>query len=487
MQKLSDSVNRKFVDSVALTDWEIETPSGFVDAEILYKTIPYPEFLVETIDGKSLKCAADHILIKPDGSEVFVETLVVGEMVQTRDGDEIVSNIEATNETINMYDVMVNHPDHVYFTDDFVSHNTTSSMAYLLHYILTNKNVTVAVLANKGEAAQEVLDRIKFAYEELPYYMQVGVKVWNKKRIELANGSKIISAATSGSSIRSKSINCVTGDIFGIFLTKTGVENINMFDLVKLHMYEFKRVDDGAYQTFYPNKKKLKVLTQQGMKDFEGVAVGRYDGEIYRVTTKRREITVTDEHKFMLNDTDFVLANELTVGTEVVTLDGLEPVIKIEKTDPLRETKKRGVAVFDLINVADGATWFTNGILSHNCLYIDEFAHIENDVEFYTSTYPVISSGANTQVIITSTPKGLNLFYKLWTDAEEGRNAFKTVAYDWRSVPNRDQTWYEETLANTSPQQFAQEYECVFGDTEVCVDVKGLIKNMTIEKLYMIL
>jgi hypothetical protein len=105
---------------------------------------------------------------------------------------------------------------------------------------------------------------------------------------------------------------------------------------------------------------------------------------------------------------------------------------------------------------------FYNGVLTHQCVYIDEFAHIDNDIEFYNSTYPVISSGKSTQVIITSTPKGLNLFYKLWVDSVEGRNAFKNLGFDWSVVPGRDEDWKSQTIDNTSPVQFAQEFSCEF-------------------------
>ncbi len=99
---------------------------------------------------------------------------------------------------------------------------------------------------------------------------------------------------------------------------------------------------------------------------------------------------------------------------------------------------------------------------SINIVYLDEFAFVENDIEFYTSTYPVITSGKNTKVIITSTPKGMNLFYKIYVDSLEGRNAFKSKKFTWECHPDRDQQWKEETLSNIGEFQFKQEYECEF-------------------------
>lgn len=99
---------------------------------------------------------------------------------------------------------------------------------------------------------------------------------------------------------------------------------------------------------------------------------------------------------------------------------------------------------------------------SINLLYLDEFAHIDNDVEFFASTYPVITSGKTTKVIITSTPNGLNLFYKLWTEAVEKRNKFKPLKVKWSAHPERDKRWMEETLSNIGEHRFRQEFECAF-------------------------
>jgi hypothetical protein len=84
---------------------------------------------------------------------------------------------------------------------------TTTAAAIILHYILFNDHKTVALLANKGDAAREILDRIKLSYESLPDWLQQGVVEWNKGSIELENGCKVIAAATSSSAIRGKSIS----------------------------------------------------------------------------------------------------------------------------------------------------------------------------------------------------------------------------------------------------------------------------------------
>lgn len=182
---------------------------------------------------------------------------------------------------------------------------TTTAVAVILHYCLFNEHKTVALLANKGDAAREILDRIKIAYEALPKWMQQGVVEWNKGSVEFENGCKIIAAATSSSAIRGKSISL---------------------------------------------------------------------------------------------------------------------------------------------------------------LYIDETAFVENWDEFFASVFPTISSGQTTKMLFTSTPNGLNHFYKTCEGAKQGTNGFEFVEVSWQRVPGRDDMWRQDTLASMDfdQQKFSQEFECAF-------------------------
>jgi hypothetical protein len=102
--------------------------------------------------------------------------------------------------------------------------------------------------------------------------------------------------------------------------------------------------------------------------------------------------------------------------------------------------------------------------MSFNIIFLDEFAFIPTHIadEFFSSVYPTISSGKSTKVIIISTPKGMNMFYKLWHDAEKGKNEYVTTEVHWSEVPGRDAEWKEQTIRNTSEEQFNQEFECEF-------------------------
>ena len=101
---------------------------------------------------------------------------------------------------------------------------------------------------------------------------------------------------------------------------------------------------------------------------------------------------------------------------------------------------------------------------SYNIIFLDEFAYVPSNVaeQFFSSVYPTISSGKTTKVMIVSTPHGMNMFYKLWVDAEEQRNEYVPIEVHWSEVPGRDEAWKEQTIKNTSQAQFNTEFECEF-------------------------
>jgi hypothetical protein len=84
---------------------------------------------------------------------------------------------------------------------------TITVACYLIHYAIFNDSKEICILANKAAAAREVLSRVQFAYEYLPTWLQQGIKTWNKGNIELENGSKIYTGATTASGPRGKSIS----------------------------------------------------------------------------------------------------------------------------------------------------------------------------------------------------------------------------------------------------------------------------------------
>lgn len=198
--------------------------------------------------------------------------------------------------------------------------------AYILHYSLFNNNTTTAVLANKAAAAREILSRYQLMYEYLPQFLQQGVKEWNKGSIELENGAKVFTAATSSSGIRGRSINV---------------------------------------------------------------------------------------------------------------------------------------------------------------LYIDEAGVIPNNVaeDFFTSTYPTISAGKSTKIILTSTPLGYNHFWKFWSEAENNINGFFPIRINYWEHPDRDENWANEQKKLLGELKFNQEILCLGCNTNITIKHNGIESIITFGEL----
>ena len=126
--------------------------------------------------------------------------------------------------------------------------------------------------------------------------------------------------------------------------------------------------------------------------------------------------------------------------------------------------------------------------MSFNILFLDEFAFVPNHIAdaFFASVYPTITSGKSTKVIIVSTPHGMNHFYRMWHDAENGSNDYIPTDVHWSEVPGRDEKWKKQTIKNTSEQQFKIEFECEFlGSVDTLIapsKLKTLIYDNPIQK-----
>ena len=118
--------------------------------------------------------------------------------------------------------------------------------------------------------------------------------------------------------------------------------------------------------------------------------------------------------------------------------------------------------------------------MSFNVIFLDEFAFVPTHIadEFFSSVYPTISSGQKTKVIIISTPHGMNMFYKLWHDSERGKNEYVNTEVHWSEIPGRDAKWKEQTIRNTSEQQFKVEFECEFLGSINTLISPAILRNM---------
>ena len=122
--------------------------------------------------------------------------------------------------------------------------------------------------------------------------------------------------------------------------------------------------------------------------------------------------------------------------------------------------------------------------MSFNILFLDEFAFVPNHIAdaFFASVYPTITSGKSTKVIIVSTPHGMNHFYRMWTDSEKKRNEYVPTDVHWSEVPGRDAVWKEQTIANTSEQQFKIEFECEFLGSVDTLVAPSKLKSLVFDK-----
>lgn len=215
MHKLSDTIERKFIDSLDLNnEWEIESDEGWVPITQIHKTVPYTEWNIRTKNNE-LICADTHILFDENFHEVFAKDLIPEKsFIMCRDGPELVIKVIKTDKESNMYDITVDSDNHRFYSNNILSHNSVTTIAYVLWSSLFKDHQNIAILANKGALARDLLDRYQRAYENIPKWLQQGVVIWNKGNIELENGSKVVASSTSSSAIRGGSFTHVILDEF---------------------------------------------------------------------------------------------------------------------------------------------------------------------------------------------------------------------------------------------------------------------------------
>ena len=177
-----------------------------------------------------------------------------------------------------------------------------------------------------------------------------------------------------------------------------------------------------------------------------------------------------------------ILANKAELAREL-----LDRVKKAYENLPL--WLQQGISVWNKgsIQVENGSKVFATSTTgsaargqSFSLVFLDEFAFVQHGIadEFFKSVYPTISSGQETKMIIVSTPKGMNHFYRMWVEAEEGRSNFIPLAVNWWETPGRDEHWKEQQIANTSEESFEQEFACNFLGTSNTLIHTNALRNL---------
>ena len=235
---------------------------------------------------------------------------------------------------------------------------------------------------------------------------------------------------------------------------------------------------------------KYDILTDTGFQHFEGLLCGTNkvttlsfsDGSILECTPK---------HKICINENDHVFTKDLSIGDLVQSIDNSKiEVVDIKESEEITD-------VYDFLEVANGHKYLINKVLTRQCLYLDEFAFVKPHIaeEFIASVFPTISSGTTTKVIMTSTPKGMNQFYRMWEKAlgdysvtKEG-NGYVRSEIPWNAVPGRTAEWARQEKARIGEIRFNQEFLCQFiGSISTLIDHNFLrdlkpVEPMKIPKL----
>ena len=190
---------KKVIDHYAFssTEYSIETDTGYHPVSQVFLTQPYTEWLVNTISGKTLKCADNHLLFDSDYKVKKVSDIRAGDYIQTRDGLEEVISCYPTPYKSSMFDMEVMSSDHRFYSDGILSHNTVTSAIFITWYLLFNVDKNVIVLANKGATAAEILDKIKHVFKGLPFFLKPGIVTNNVMTMKFDNGCRVMGQATT--------------------------------------------------------------------------------------------------------------------------------------------------------------------------------------------------------------------------------------------------------------------------------------------------
>lgn len=203
-----------------------------------------------------------------------------------------------------------------------------------------------------------------------------------------------------------------------------------------------------------------EVMTSNGWQDFKGIRKTRKDS--LRISfTDGTDIECSRRHKFYEGG-KFVYAFSVIPGD---TLSGK----RVAAVDWAGEQD-----LYDLLEVDNGHHYTASGIEVSNCAFI---AKNKWD-DFFKSTFPTISSGQTTKLLIVSTPAGKNHFYDMWCKAQNGESEMHPVEVNWWDVPGRDEEWHKKMLRTMTEEQFDVEYGNSFDVESTALIPKAVIRKL---------
>lgn len=210
----SDGDDDKIISTVLLTDTTVESDTGYEKAYAVHKTKPYQVYIVKLENGKKLECADRHIIYTAGMAETFVKDLNPGDLVMTEFGYSRVKSVTAMPYKLCMYDIEVNSPNHRYYTNGILSHNTTTISSFLSWMLIFHASRNILIAANKEDTAKEIVDKVTNIFKNLPFFLKPGCESFGKTGLILENQSKLLSTATTNTASIGFTIHCMLLDEF---------------------------------------------------------------------------------------------------------------------------------------------------------------------------------------------------------------------------------------------------------------------------------
>lgn len=214
LRLLNDESDDKLIKSYMLDDIYVKSEEGWSQAGYIHQTKPFDIYELRTTKGLKLRCADHHLIYNINMESVRVSDLKYLDKIQTEYGLDSVLYVRKIYKSINMCDMTVFNTNESYYTNHILSHNTTTSSLFLLHYACFNVDKNALVLGNKRRTAIEILDKIKKVYLELPFFLKPGIYKWNESEIVFDNGCRIMAEATTINSGIGFTFHCVLADEF---------------------------------------------------------------------------------------------------------------------------------------------------------------------------------------------------------------------------------------------------------------------------------
>lgn len=233
-----DDLTDKIQDTLELDGYEVLTDSGYQPMPSIHLTKPFTIWEVKTNTGRTLKGADTHILFDEYLHEVYIKDLKINQGVMTDDGVEWITSIKSFKSKVQMFDATVDHPDHRYYTNGFLSHNTVTASIFNAWYITFNYDKTTLLLANKSESTKEIIDKAKVVVENLPFFMKPGIIKYDVMNVRADNGCRLIGQSTTAKS--------------GIGFT---IHNLYLDEFAHIH----PTIVDSFYENVYPTLSASKV------------------------------------------------------------------------------------------------------------------------------------------------------------------------------------------------------------------------------------